>query len=127
MVVTGANSGIGYETARALAGGGARVILACRELASAERAAAKIRSAHPGAQAEARRLDLASLASVREFSERLDAGPVSALICNAGVYGGPTPRPRTVSSARSASVTSVTFSSRYRCANDCGPRRRRES
>jgi WW domain-containing oxidoreductase len=85
-VVTGANSGIGYETARALAGAGARVILACRELSGAEDAAARIRAAHPEARAEARQLDLGSLSSVREFSARL-AASVDALICNAGVYG----------------------------------------
>jgi len=86
MVVTGANSGIGYETARSLAARGARVFLACRELATGERAAAQIRAAHPGALAEARQLDLASLASVRAFAERLDAPLVHALICNAGVF-----------------------------------------
>ena len=87
MVVTGANSGIGFETARALAAAGARVILACRELSGAEDAASRIRAAHPGALAEGQKLDLASLRSVREFSERLDAASVDALICNAGVFG----------------------------------------
>src|SRR5688500_8339586 len=87
MVVTGANSGIGYETARALSAAGARVILACRELSGAEDAVARIRATHPGARAEARRLDLASLRSVREFSTQLEAASVDALICNAGVFG----------------------------------------
>ncbi len=87
MIVSGANSGIGYETARVLAAAGARVILACRALVGAEDAAARIRAAHPGARAEAGQLDLASLRSVRDFAARLDASSVSALICNAGVYG----------------------------------------
>jgi NAD(P)-dependent dehydrogenase (short-subunit alcohol dehydrogenase family) len=88
IVVTGANSGIGYETARALAAGGARVVLACRDPASGERAAARIRAAHPAARADAQALDLASLSSVRSFAERLDAPAVHAVICNAGVFCG---------------------------------------
>lgn len=85
MVVTGANGGIGYETARALASAGARVILACRDLEKGRAAAAGIRERHPGASAELAELDLASLDSVRAFARGLDAEKLHVLICNAGV------------------------------------------
>ncbi len=90
-IVTGANSGIGYEAARVLAGRHADVILACRSLDKARAAAAQIRSDSPDASVEAMELDLASLGSVRSFAEafhqrrrRLD------LLCNnAGVMALP--------------------------------------
>jgi hypothetical protein len=66
-IVTGSTSGLGYEAALALAGAGARVVLAARDEAKAQRAMALIRQVHPGAQLEFRRLDTASLVSVREF------------------------------------------------------------
>ena len=62
-VVTGGNSGIGFETARMLAACGMTVVLACRDLAKADQAAAQIAAGEPGAVATVR-LDLASLASV---------------------------------------------------------------
>lgn len=85
VIVTGANTGIGYDTARALASAGARVILACRVEQTGQAAAARIRAAHPGAQAQCRQLDLASLANVRAFCDGLDAPVVDALVCNAGL------------------------------------------
>ncbi|HVS13619.1 MAG TPA: SDR family NAD(P)-dependent oxidoreductase [Thermoanaerobaculia bacterium] len=85
MVVTGANVGIGYETARALAAAGARVVLGCRNREAGSRAAQRIADRHPGASAEHADLDLASWPSVRAFAARLDAEQVDALICNAGV------------------------------------------
>ncbi len=87
-LITGANVGIGFETARALAAAGARVILACREPAKGEQAAAKIRQRHPKARLEVQQLDLASLASVREFARNLPPDPIDMLICNAGRFGG---------------------------------------
>jgi NAD(P)-dependent dehydrogenase (short-subunit alcohol dehydrogenase family) len=78
VIVTGGNSGIGFATAQALAAKGAAVILASRDLEKARVAARMI-----GPRAEARRLDLSSLASVREFSEGI-TGPVDYLINNAG-------------------------------------------
>ena len=63
VIVTGANSGIGRAAAAALAGAGARVVLAVRDLDKGQAAAATM----PG-ETEVRRLDLASLASVREFA-----------------------------------------------------------
>ena len=78
-IVTGANSGIGRAAARALAGAGARVVLAVRDTAKGEAAARDI----PGT-AEVRALDLADLASVRAFAAGWD-GDVHLLINNAGV------------------------------------------
>jgi hypothetical protein len=87
-VVTGANSGIGFETARALAEHGATVILACRDVTRGEAAAARISGPGPVA---VQHLDLGSLASVRaaaseihERHQRLDL-----LINNAGLMMPP--------------------------------------
>ncbi|MFC4377215.1 oxidoreductase [Nocardia halotolerans] len=82
IIVTGANSGLGAATARALSQAGARVILACRNVAKAERVAADL----PGAT-QVRPLDLADLNSVREFAESIDRADV--LINNAGVMALP--------------------------------------
>jgi NAD(P)-dependent dehydrogenase (short-subunit alcohol dehydrogenase family) len=90
-VVTGANSGIGLEAAKALAGAGATVVLACRNQAKADQAAAAIREATPGAAVETLRLDLASLASVREAAGELRArhARIDLLINNAGLMWPP--------------------------------------
>jgi NAD(P)-dependent dehydrogenase (short-subunit alcohol dehydrogenase family) len=88
-IVTGANSGIGLETAKALAAHGARVILAVRDEARGRSAAAQVPG--PGT-AEVRHLDLASLDSVRAFARAWDAGPVALLINNAGVMIPPLSR-----------------------------------
>ena len=69
-MVTGANSGLGEVTARALARAGARVVLACRSRQKGEGARRAIETAVPGAQLELEELDLASLDSVRAFAER---------------------------------------------------------
>jgi NAD(P)-dependent dehydrogenase (short-subunit alcohol dehydrogenase family) len=94
-VVTGANSGLGLVTARELARAGARVVLACRNLDKAHAAVDQIRAAVPEAQVQLEELDLASLASVRGFAERLKAtrDGLDLLINNAGIMG--TPRRRT--------------------------------
>ncbi|WP_329547715.1 oxidoreductase [Streptomyces sp. NBC_00554] len=90
-VVTGANSGIGYVTARELARKGAQVILACRSEARGNEAGDRLVSEVPGAHVEFVRLDLGDLESVREFVatyehayDRLDL-----LINNAGVMALP--------------------------------------
>jgi NAD(P)-dependent dehydrogenase (short-subunit alcohol dehydrogenase family) len=86
VVVTGANSGIGRAAASALAGAGARVVLAVRDAEKGRAAAATM----PG-ETEVRRLDLASLASVREFATAWE-GDIDLLINNAGVMVPPLTR-----------------------------------
>ena len=90
-VITGANTGIGFEVARVLATRGARVILACRDLGKAREAVARIGAAGPGAGAGVIRLDLASLASVREAARELRAAceRIDLVINNAGVMMPP--------------------------------------
>jgi len=88
MVVTGANTGIGYETARALASAGARVILGCRNPATGQAAVDRILTAHPGCQVELGVLDLSSFDSVRAFGTGLDADDLAVVICNAGLSNG---------------------------------------
>lgn len=90
-VVTGANSGTGKEAAKRLAGAGAHVVLAVRTPAKGEQARSEILAAHPTAQVEVRRLDLADLASVREFVDGLhsDGTPLDLLLNNAGVMNVP--------------------------------------
>jgi NAD(P)-dependent dehydrogenase (short-subunit alcohol dehydrogenase family) len=90
-VITGANSGIGFEAARVLAERGARVILACRDLGRAMDAAARIEVAAPDAEAGVVRLDLASLDSVREAAGeiRSSCDRIDLLINNAGVMMPP--------------------------------------
>jgi NAD(P)-dependent dehydrogenase (short-subunit alcohol dehydrogenase family) len=90
-VVTGANSGTGKEAAKRLAAAGARVVLAVRTVAKGEAARAEILAAHPGARLEVRRVDLADLASVREFADALtaDGTPLDLLVNNAGVMTPP--------------------------------------
>jgi NAD(P)-dependent dehydrogenase (short-subunit alcohol dehydrogenase family) len=90
-VVTGANSGLGLITARELARGGARVVLACRNLTKGEAARREIEAAAPGAALELEELDLSSLDSVRGFAERYrDAHDgLDLLINNAGVMAPP--------------------------------------
>ena len=88
-VVTGANSGLGYATARGLALRGARILLACRSERRGADALARLRSEVPGALAEVRPLDLADLASVRSFAAGYDADRLDLLINNAGVMAVP--------------------------------------
>ncbi|MGW7017897.1 oxidoreductase [Streptomyces decoyicus] len=91
-VVTGANSGLGYATARELARHGARVLLACRDEARGRAALDRLRSEVPTAEAEFRRLDLADLSSVRDFAATLDdfdGDRLDLLINNAGVMALP--------------------------------------
>ncbi|MFC9788753.1 oxidoreductase [Rhodococcus sp. NPDC127528] len=85
FVVTGANSGLGAVTARALVGAGANVVLACRDVAKAEEVARPL-----GSRAQVRKLDLANLDSVREFAAGIDA--VDVLVNNAGVMAVPSRR-----------------------------------
>jgi NAD(P)-dependent dehydrogenase (short-subunit alcohol dehydrogenase family) len=87
-VVTGANSGLGLQTARELAAHGATVLLACRSAERGEQALASIRRAIPGADIALGSLDLADLASVRAFAK--DHGSaLDQLVNNAGVMALP--------------------------------------
>jgi NAD(P)-dependent dehydrogenase (short-subunit alcohol dehydrogenase family) len=90
-IVTGANSGIGFETARALALHGAAVVMACRSLEKGQAAADRIRSQDPRGQVILEQLDLADLASVGEFARRFlaDYDRLDILINNAGVMAPP--------------------------------------
>ncbi len=90
-VVTGANGGLGLETARALAAAGAHVVMASRNQAKATEAEASIRTGSPDASLEVVELDLGSLASVREAAGKILAEheTVDILVNNAGVMGIP--------------------------------------
>ena len=90
-VITGATGGLGYETALALAGAGATVVLAARNLAKGDDALARIRAIHPAADIRFELLDLASLASVAAFAERLngEGRPIDILVNNAGIMALP--------------------------------------
>ncbi len=83
VVITGANSGLGLAAARELAGAGARVVMAVRDVAKGERAAAAI-----DGDVEVRSLDLADLASITEFAASWE-GPIDVLLNNAGVMATP--------------------------------------
>ena len=90
-IVTGANSGLGLGLTGRLAAAGAEVVMAVRNLEKGEAARNEVLVAHPGAQLRLERIDLASLASVAEFAERLTAQgrPVDILLNNAGIMMPP--------------------------------------
>ncbi|XP_044787065.2 WW domain-containing oxidoreductase isoform X10 [Bubalus bubalis] len=91
VVVTGANSGIGFETAKSFALHGAHVILACRNMTRANEAVSRILGEWHKAKVEAMTLDLALLRSVQHFAQAFKAKNVSlhVLVCNAAVFGLP--------------------------------------
>jgi NAD(P)-dependent dehydrogenase (short-subunit alcohol dehydrogenase family) len=90
-VVTGANSGLGYITARELARRGARVALACRSEVRGREAVARLIAEVPDAAIELRPLDMADLASIRRFADSVQASypALDLLINNAGVMAIP--------------------------------------
>ncbi|MEU3644920.1 oxidoreductase [Lentzea sp. NPDC034063] len=95
-LITGANSGIGLETARVLAGHGARVLLAGRSLDKLGAAADSLLAAQPGARLDTLVLDLGSLASIAAAAERLAATEtIDLLLNNAGVMNVPSRRTTT--------------------------------
>src|SRR5262249_45214877 len=87
VVITGSNSGIGYEAALQLAAKGAHVVLACRDEAKGNAAIEAIKSAHPAARLSFLALDLADLGSIRRFADALRGlTPTLDVLCNnAGV------------------------------------------
>ena len=95
-IVTGSNTGLGYETALVLAGRGARVVLAVRDTEKGKAAAARIVGAVPRADVTVQPLDMGSLQSVRTSAEELKAAypRIDLLINNAGVMY-PSPRQTT--------------------------------
>lgn len=90
-IVTGANSGIGYETTLGLVKKGVEVIMACRNLQNAEGARLKILKAHPEAQIKVWKIDLSSLKEVEKFASqfRQQHHTLDLLINNAGIMMSP--------------------------------------
>lgn len=94
-IVTGANTGIGFEVSRVLAGKGARVVMACRDGAKGEEAVRRILALHPRSDLTVLPYDQADLDSIRRASDLVFAEPrVDALINNAGVMTPPLMRTR---------------------------------
>lgn len=91
VVVTGANGGLGLETAEVLAGKGAHVVMAVRNQAKAESARERIAATHPGSSTELVALDLGDQASVKEAASAIAAAHprVDLLINNAGLMAMP--------------------------------------
>lgn len=91
VIVTGANTGIGFETARIMANKGANVILACRNSEKGELAVRRILDQDSVAKVQFSRLDLADLDSVRDFSDKflVENKRLDLLINNAGVMMPP--------------------------------------
>ena len=86
IIVTGSNTGIGFQTAQAFAAAGGDVVLAVRSVERGEAAAERIRTEVPGAAIRVSQVDLADLASVSEFVDReRQIGPLDVLVANAGV------------------------------------------
>lgn len=87
IIVTGANSGVGFEASKAFARKGATVILACRSMDKAQLALKQLQTEIPNASAEVIQLDLSSLASVRQFAEAFQAKyqQLDVLVNNAGI------------------------------------------
>ncbi|SDG16062.1 NAD(P)-dependent dehydrogenase, short-chain alcohol dehydrogenase family [Sinosporangium album] len=91
-IVTGASSGLGMITAGELARRGASVVLACRDVAKGNEAAARMRAAAPDSRIKVLRLNLADLHSVREFADTMHercTGGVDLLVNNAGIMAVP--------------------------------------
>jgi protochlorophyllide reductase len=91
VVITGANSGLGLESTKAIAAKGATVVMACRNLSKADKAKTEVLALHPGAKLDVMQLDNASLDSVRAFAAAFRAkyDRLDILLNNAGVMAIP--------------------------------------
>jgi NAD(P)-dependent dehydrogenase (short-subunit alcohol dehydrogenase family) len=91
VIITGGNSGIGFEVGKALAALNAHAILAVRDIKKGDQAVDEILLNHPQASVEYRLLDLADLASIQEFAQRIqsDFSRLDLLVNNAGVMAIP--------------------------------------
>ncbi len=91
VVITGGASGLGQETARAMAASGAEIVIPVRDMAKGEAAAGEIRASLPGANITLMEMDLASLDSIRKFADAFLAkyDSIDLLINNAGVMACP--------------------------------------
>lgn len=89
-VITGANAGLGIETAKAMAAKGARIIMACRNAEKAQAAASSIRAFAPNTAVDIRAIDLGDLSSVTRFCDEILATEtrIDYLINNAGLMSG---------------------------------------
>ena len=85
IVITGSNCGIGFETAQALAGAGAKIIFACRNIEKGEDALRRCQALHPNSELAFFSLDLASADSIKRFSTEVKDETIDTLICNAGL------------------------------------------
>lgn len=91
VVITGANSGLGLESTKALAGKGATVVMACRNMSKAEKAKAEVLAGNPSGKLDVMQLDNAYLASVHTFAEafKVKYDRLDVLLNNAGVMAIP--------------------------------------
>ena len=85
VVITGSNCGIGFEAAQALAGAGAKVIFACRNIEKGEDALRRCKALHPESKLAFFPLDLASSESIKHFASEVKDEAIDTLICNAGL------------------------------------------
>lgn len=90
ILVTGANAGLGFETAKMLAGKGARILLGCRSKERADGAIDAIKAEYPDADLNFVKLDQASLSSIKKAAEKVNKeNRLDVLINNAGIMGPP--------------------------------------
>ena len=91
VVVTGANSGLGFECSKTFAEKGATVVMTSRNMHKGEKAKAEILEIHPSASVDLMKLDVGNLASVRDFAEVFKAkyDRLDILLNNAGVMAIP--------------------------------------
>jgi len=85
VIVTGANTGIGFETARAFAQGGARVVFACRSAQRGQAAVEAVKNDTGNKRLEFASLDLANTESIKSFVAGLAMDKIDILVCNAGL------------------------------------------